>query len=166
VWSGAAGGGRFVMNASQCREETCSALEAARTAGISKNTLLRWLKQGKVPEVARDRNGWRIFSARDVATVTAYARKTTPPGSGEPGRAAAGGPLAGGALRQAPLDSARGRQDAAVVNSSNGGAGAPDRGRDAPAGSRRPQVAPLARADRRPQVAPLARADRRPGEAA
>jgi len=53
--------------------------EVAGLAGISKNTLLRWLKAGKVPEVARDRNGWRVFSEEDVARVRAYAGKITPP---------------------------------------------------------------------------------------
>jgi site-specific DNA-methyltransferase (cytosine-N4-specific) len=54
--------------------------EVAKAAGISKNTLLRWLKAGKVPEVARDRNGWRIFTQDDVARVRAFAERTTPPG--------------------------------------------------------------------------------------
>ncbi len=53
--------------------------EVARAAGISKNTLLRWLKAGKVPEVARDRNGWRIFSEEDLERVRAYAERTVPP---------------------------------------------------------------------------------------
>ena len=53
--------------------------EVAELAGISKNTLLRWLKAGKVQEVARDRNGWRVFSEEDVARVRAFAGKITPP---------------------------------------------------------------------------------------
>jgi hypothetical protein len=106
------------MNTSRRREGIRSALEAARAAGISKNTLLRWLRQGKVPEVARDRNGWRIFSPRDVAAITAYARKTTPPGLGGPGSAACG-------------ELTDGRTGA-------GGPGAPDRGKDTPPGNRCP----------------------------
>ncbi len=54
------------------------AQEVARAAGISKNTLLRWLKAGKVPEVARDRNGWRIFTEENLERVRAYATKTVP----------------------------------------------------------------------------------------
>ena len=72
------------MDLSRDQEQTFSAHEAARAAGISKNTLLRWLKQGKVPEVRRDRNGWRVFSPLDVETITAFARKTTPPAAGGP----------------------------------------------------------------------------------
>ena len=52
--------------------------EVAKAAGISKNTLLRWLTGGKVPEVARDRNGWRVFSEDDLARVVAYANRITP----------------------------------------------------------------------------------------
>jgi hypothetical protein len=64
--------------------------EAARAAGISKNTLLRWLKAGKVPEVARDRNGWRIFGPADVEAVREFAGRTVPPGIYRAARPAAG----------------------------------------------------------------------------
>lgn len=41
--------------------------EAARRAGISRSTLLRWLGQGRVSlPVRRDRNGWRLFTAEDL----------------------------------------------------------------------------------------------------
>lgn len=63
-------------------EATCKmyqAAEVARMVGVSKNTLLRWLRQGKVPETARDRNGWRVFSEEDVRRISAYARQIIPP---------------------------------------------------------------------------------------
>lgn len=53
--------------------------EAAKRAGISKATLLRWLKQGKVPEVARDIRGWRVFSEDEVESIKEYANKIVPP---------------------------------------------------------------------------------------
>jgi len=53
--------------------------EAAKRAGISKATLLRWLKEGKVPEVARDVRGWRVFTGREVERIRKYANKITPP---------------------------------------------------------------------------------------
>jgi len=56
-----------------------SAHEVALAAGISKNTLLRWLKQGKVPEPFRDRNGWRVFQQEDVDRICAFANRTSPP---------------------------------------------------------------------------------------
>ena len=44
--------------------------EAARSVGISRSTLLRWLSQGRVEiPIRRDRNGWRVFSEVDIATL-------------------------------------------------------------------------------------------------
>ncbi|RLB89108.1 MAG: hypothetical protein DRH50_14185 [Deltaproteobacteria bacterium] len=53
--------------------------EAAKRAGISKATLLRWLKEGKVPEVARDVRGWRVFTEEEVERIREYANTVTPP---------------------------------------------------------------------------------------
>ena len=53
---------------------TYSTEEAARAAGISKSTLLRWIKSGAVPEATRrDRNGWRVFTDKDVTTIKKVA---------------------------------------------------------------------------------------------
>ena len=52
--------------------------QVAELAGISKETLLRWLKDGKVGEPARDRNGWRAFSEKDAQAVVKYATKIIP----------------------------------------------------------------------------------------
>ena len=73
------------------------AQEVAELAGISKNTLLRWLKQGKVAEPFRDRNGWRVFQQEDVDRICAFANKTSPPvpytrAATFPGTPDAGGP--------------------------------------------------------------------------
>lgn len=44
--------------------------EACRTTGISKNTFLRWVKQGTLPDVpARDGRNWRLFTTEDVAIL-------------------------------------------------------------------------------------------------
>lgn len=43
--------------------------EAAKELGVSRNTLLRWFREGRISEVARDRNGWRIFSQEDLASI-------------------------------------------------------------------------------------------------
>jgi excisionase family DNA binding protein len=45
---------------------TYSTEQAAEAAGISKSTLLRWIKQGIVPDVRRDRNNWRVFTRKDI----------------------------------------------------------------------------------------------------
>jgi DNA (cytosine-5)-methyltransferase 1 len=47
--------------------------EAATRVGVAPITLKRWLLNGKVDEVARDRNGWRTFSDADIARIRHYA---------------------------------------------------------------------------------------------
>lgn len=49
--------------------ETLTTAEAARALGISKTTLLRWFKENKINDVARDRRGWRVFTNKDVETI-------------------------------------------------------------------------------------------------
>jgi DNA-binding transcriptional MerR regulator len=44
--------------------------EAARMAGISRSTLLRWIEGGIVKdESRRDRRGWRVFTRADVVKL-------------------------------------------------------------------------------------------------
>jgi DNA (cytosine-5)-methyltransferase 1 len=50
--------------------------EAADRVGVAAITLKRWLLAGRVPDVARDRNGWRTFSEEDVRKISAFARAT------------------------------------------------------------------------------------------
>ncbi len=53
------------------------AAEAAAAAGISKPTLLRWIKLGKIADASRrDRNGWRIFDPDEVDRIKAVAAST------------------------------------------------------------------------------------------
>lgn len=52
--------------------------QVADQAGISKETLLRWLKEGKIIEPDRDRNGWRAFSEKDVQAIVDYATRVIP----------------------------------------------------------------------------------------
>tara|TARA_B100000315_G_C14371200_1_gene493031 strand:+ start:252 stop:455 length:204 start_codon:yes stop_codon:yes gene_type:complete len=42
---------------------------------ISRNTLFLWLKKGKIPEVARDRNGHRLFTQMDIQKIIKYKNK-------------------------------------------------------------------------------------------
>ena len=57
------------------------AADAAAAAGISKPTLLRWIKLGKIADAARrDRNGWRIFDQEEVDRIKAVAASTHPVG--------------------------------------------------------------------------------------
>lgn len=44
--------------------------EACAMAGTSRNTFLRWVRQGLFTDVAhRDRKGWRLFTEDDVARL-------------------------------------------------------------------------------------------------
>ena len=53
---------------------------AAEKVGVAPITLKRWLLTGKVAEVSRDRNGWRVFTAGDVDRILRYARTMRAPG--------------------------------------------------------------------------------------
>jgi DNA (cytosine-5)-methyltransferase 1 len=47
--------------------------DAAKKIGVSYNTLTRWLEEGKVEDVGRNRNDWRIFTDEDIARISAFA---------------------------------------------------------------------------------------------
>jgi len=52
-----------------------SAHETATAAGISKPTLLRWIKAKRVKDSAkRNRNGWRLFAEAEVAAIRKLAQ--------------------------------------------------------------------------------------------
>lgn len=52
---------------------------AARLIGVAPITLKRWLLAGKVAEVGRDRNGWRVFTPADIQRILRYAQTLRPP---------------------------------------------------------------------------------------
>jgi hypothetical protein len=51
-------------------------LEACKKTGISRATLLRWLKGGVIEEPIRDRRGWRVFSDEDLRRIQVEANRT------------------------------------------------------------------------------------------
>jgi excisionase family DNA binding protein len=52
--------------------------EACRIIGISKSTLLRWLRDGLVSyPIRRDRRGWRLFTEEEVNAFKAEAHRIT-----------------------------------------------------------------------------------------
>lgn len=57
---------------------TYSTSQAARQLGVSRNTLLRWIREGKVPDGPRDRNGWRVFADDDLKALKVYADGPVP----------------------------------------------------------------------------------------
>jgi excisionase family DNA binding protein len=67
--------------------------EAAQRAGVSKNTLLRWIAEGRLADVARDWRNWRVWSEADVARVCALRDQLHGGDSSTPtGSAPGGGP--------------------------------------------------------------------------
>ena len=53
--------------------------EAAKAIGVSAATLKRWFRSAKVGDVARDRNGYRVFEPEDVKRLRAYANQRFDP---------------------------------------------------------------------------------------
>ena len=53
--------------------------DVAKSAGVAPITLRRWLLSGKIPEVSRDRNGWRVFTPGEEAAIRRFAQQMTPP---------------------------------------------------------------------------------------
>ena len=50
--------------------------EACEIAGTSRNTLLRWIRDGRFDDVEiRDRNGWRLFSQRDIERLQTETKR-------------------------------------------------------------------------------------------
>lgn len=50
--------------------------EACRMAGISKNTFLRWIREGTFADVElRDRRGWRLFNNDALDRLKAEVHK-------------------------------------------------------------------------------------------
>lgn len=53
--------------------------EVCRMAGISKNTLLRWIKEGTFAEVQqRDRRNWRLFTKDELDTLRTEVNRVKP----------------------------------------------------------------------------------------
>jgi site-specific DNA-methyltransferase (cytosine-N4-specific) len=51
--------------------------QVAEMAKIHRDTLLRWLREGRIPEPSRDRNGWRVFTTEEAQFIVNYAQSGT-----------------------------------------------------------------------------------------
>ncbi len=50
--------------------------EACHIAGTSKNTFLRWVREGRMHDTEfRDRRGWRLFSKEELETLKAEVNR-------------------------------------------------------------------------------------------
>lgn len=64
------------MRRNRLRDGTLTSSDVAEILGISKDTVYRWLKQGKVPEPLRNpTNAYRVFTQRDVDFMTQLVRR-------------------------------------------------------------------------------------------
>ncbi len=55
--------------------KTWNTAEAAKRLGVHRSTLLRWFAQGRISEVRRDRNNWRVFAAQDLEQIKDEVRR-------------------------------------------------------------------------------------------
>lgn len=53
--------------------EALTTAEVASLAGVHRDTLLRWLRQGLIPEPHRDRHGWRTFTQTQAEQITRFS---------------------------------------------------------------------------------------------
>lgn len=58
------------------KDGTKNLTQAAAKIGVSAITLKRWLLAGKVAEVTRNRNGWRIFAEDDIRRIRLFANSS------------------------------------------------------------------------------------------
>ena len=54
-----------------------STAQVAAKAGVHRDTLLRWLRERRVPEPARDGRGWRVFTRTEAEAIVVFASSTT-----------------------------------------------------------------------------------------
>ncbi|MBC8228796.1 MerR family DNA-binding transcriptional regulator [bacterium] len=55
-------------------KDTYTTHQVADMAGVHRDTLLRWLREGRIPEPGRDRNNWRAFSREEADAVVRFAK--------------------------------------------------------------------------------------------
>lgn len=67
------------------RPKTCyRTTEACEIVGISRSTLLRWIRDGILEDASlRDRRGWRLFTKADIERIEDEVHKVNRSKSGE-----------------------------------------------------------------------------------
>lgn len=58
--------------------QTLTTRQVAEMAQVHRDTLLRWLREHRVKEPGRDRNGWRAFTHEEAQAVVRYAQGNIP----------------------------------------------------------------------------------------
>lgn len=64
-------------------DDVLSTQEAAELLGVSRSTLLRWFRQGRIRAVGRDRNGWRQILRSDLERIRRELGEPRPVSSGQ-----------------------------------------------------------------------------------
>lgn len=62
---------------SASQSQGLSTADVAARAGVHRDTLLRWLREGVIPEPRRDRNGWRTFTTHEAERIVNFAKLGT-----------------------------------------------------------------------------------------
>lgn len=52
--------------------------DVERMVDRDKNTLLRWEKEGKIPQPQKDSRGWRFYTQEDISRIRQYISKSNP----------------------------------------------------------------------------------------
>jgi len=69
-------GGITILPRAICNTKYYSLIEVCRAAGISRSTLLRWMKEKSVDDTfRRDSRGWRVFNEADLKRIKKEADK-------------------------------------------------------------------------------------------
>ena len=66
------------MNPAKNGHDRLKIAEVAQRAGVSKNTLLRWLSKGLIEEPDRDWRGWRVWTEKEAVAVVGFANRIVP----------------------------------------------------------------------------------------
>jgi len=64
--------------ATPMQSQGLSTADVAAQAGVHRDTLLRWLREGVIPEPRRDRKGWRTFTTHEADRIAHFAKLGTP----------------------------------------------------------------------------------------
>ena len=64
--------------------------DAAKAVGVSIATLKRWFRNARVRDVARDRNGYRVFEPDDIERLRAFVNQRVEPSPLQPSAARQG----------------------------------------------------------------------------
>lgn len=61
------------------KQDMLTTHRVAEMAHVHRDTLLRWLRERRIPEPARNRNGWRLFTNEEAQKIVRYAHSLEQP---------------------------------------------------------------------------------------